>query len=343
MTRYSTIVESMIVWSCRFFRSFVLSLLLVVLGSVAWGQNSAGGGTETTQSSPEGAGQAEVPATHEGAKVESVESIERPLPDIPALMHEVEIRQRESEKLLKNYLYREVATAQQSDGHGGLKKTETKEYDVFWLNGVQVHKLVKKDGKELSAEEQKKESDRIDKEVAKAKERRTKAEAKGQETDSNGHEEITVSRFLELGSFTNPRRLRLADRDTIAVDYAGDPKAKTRNRSEDVVRDLAGTVWVDEQDHVISRLEGHLLNTFKIGGGLLVNIQKDTNFAMDQKKINDEVWLPAKIDARGAARAMLFFKFNGSIRVVSSDYRKFKATSTILPVSTENSEDDLPR
>jgi len=328
------------VWSCRFFRSFVLSLLLVVLGSVAWGQNGAGGGTETTQSSPEGAGQAEVPATHEGAKVES---IERPLPDIPALMHEVEIRQRESEKLLKNYLYREVATAQQSDGHGGLKKTETKEYDVFWLNGVQVHKLVKKDGKELSAEEQKKESDRIDKEVAKAKERRTKAEAKGQETDSNGHEEITVSRFLELGSFTNPRRLRLADRDTIAVDYAGDPKAKTRNRSEDVVRDLAGTVWVDEQDHVISRLEGHLLNTFKIGGGLLVNIQKDTNFAMDQKKINDEVWLPAKIDARGAARAMLFFKFNGSIRVVSSDYRKFKATSTILPVSTENSEDDLPR
>ncbi len=28
---------------------------------------------------------------------------------------------------------------------------------------------------------------------------------------------------------------------------------------------------------------------------------------------------------------MLFFSFNGNIRVVDSDYRKFKATSTILP------------
>ena len=326
------------VLSRLFVRSFVLLLLLMVFGSVGQGQNAAGGGAETTQSSPEGAGQADASAT--GV---TVEAPDQPLPDIPGLMHEVEIRQRESEKLLKNYLYREVATTQESDGQGGLKKSETKEYDVFWLNGVQVHKLVKKNGIELTAEEQKKESDRIDKEVAKAKERRTKADAKGQETDSHGHEEITVSRFLELGSFTNPRRLKLADRNTIAVDYAGDPKAKTRNRSEDVVRDLAGTIWVDEQDQVISRLEGHLLNTFKIGGGLLVNIQKGTNFAMEQKKINDEVWLPTKIDARGAGRAMLFFKFNGNIQVVSSDYRRFKATSTILPLSTESSEEDLPK
>ncbi len=53
--------------------------------------------------------------------------------------------------------------------------------------------------------------------------------------------------------------------DTIAVDYAGDPKAKTRNRAEDVIRDMAGTAWVDEQDRVLTRVEGHFVNTFKIG------------------------------------------------------------------------------
>ncbi len=46
-------------------------------------------------------------------------------------------------------------------------------------------------------------------------------------------------------------------RDTIAVDFAGDPKAKTRNRGEDVIRDLVGTAWVDEQDKVLVKVQGH--------------------------------------------------------------------------------------
>ncbi len=321
-------------------RSVGLLVVVVGLGSMGWGQTGAG--AESTQASPGAVGQA-APATQDGAKDGAkAETMDRPLPDIPALMHEVETHQKASEAIQKDYLYHEMATAEQSDGQGGVKKTETKEYDVFWLSGVQVQKLVKKDGKELSAEEQKKESERIDKEVAKARERRSKAEGKGQETDSRGHEEITVSRFLELGSFTNPRRVTMNGRDTIAVDYAGDPKAKTRNRTEEVIRDLVGTIWVDEEDRSISRIEGRFLRAFKIGAGLVVNIKQDTSFSMEQRKVNNEVWLPARVDGRGAARAMLFFSFNGSIRVVDSDYRKFKATSTILPVmsTAEESQGD---
>ncbi len=301
-----------------------VGLLVVMVGLASAGQGQTSTGTETTQP----VGQAGTPAaTQDAAKTDAVER----LPDIPALMHEVEAHQKASETIQKDYLYHEVRTAEENDGHGKVKKTETQEFDVFWLNGVQVQKLVKKDGKDLSPDEQKKESDRIDKEVAKAKERRSKAEGKGVETDSHGHEEITVSRFLELGRFTNPRRVEVNGRDTIAVDYAGDPKAKTRNRMEDVIRDLAGTIWVDEEDRSISRIEGRFMHAFKIGGGLLVNIKQDTSFAWEQRKVNGEVWLPARVDGRGSARAMLFFNFNGSIRVVNSDYRKFKATSTILP------------
>ena len=139
-----------------------------------------------------------------------------------------------------------------------------------------------------------------------------------------------MSRLLELGAFTNPRRVQLSGRDTIAVDYAGDPKAKTRNRAEEVIRDMVGTAWMDEQDHVLARVEGHFVNAFKVGGGLVVNIQKDTRFEMEQTKVNDEVWLPAHIEGQGAARVLLFFNFNGSLRAVESDYRKFRTTSTII-------------
>ncbi len=90
---------------------------------------------------------------------------------------------------------------------------------------------------------------------------------KGKESSPRGDDEITVSRLLELGSFTNARRVQMNGRDTIAVDFAGDPKAKTRNRLEDVIRDLVGTAWVDEQDKVLVKVQGHFLNNFKIGGG----------------------------------------------------------------------------
>jgi hypothetical protein len=263
------------------------------------------------------------------------ESAEKPLPDVATLMRKVEGNQRASEALLKDYLYHQMETGEEKDGDGGIKKSETREYDIFWLNGVQVRKLTKKDGKELSPDEQKKESERIDKEVSKAKERRAKADAAGKETDSHGHEEVTVSRLLTLGKFTNPRRVVLNGRATIAIDYIGDPKAKTQNRMEEVIRDLAGTVWIDEQDNTIARIEGHFTNAFKIGGGMLVSVKQGTKFSFEQRKINDEVWLPAGGDGEGSFRALLFMNFNGKIRIVDSDYRKFKATATILPgVST---------
>ena len=110
--------------------------------------------------------------------------------------------------------------------------------------------------------------------------------------------------------------MQLGGRDTIAVDFAGDPKAKTRNRGEEVIRDLVGTAWVDEQDKVLVKAQGHFLNNFKVGAGMVVNIQKGTSFSMEQRKVNDEVWLPALIEGQGAARVLLVFNFNGSVRAV---------------------------
>ena len=263
----------------------------------------------------------------------------RPLPDIPTLMHAVEANQKNSEAIEKNYLFRSTETEQELDSHGGLKKSETRVYEVFWSKGVPVHRLISKDGKAVNADELKKEDEKIDKEAAKANEKRAKADEKGEETDPRGNQVITVSRLLELGSFTNPRRVKLNGRDTIAVDFAGDPKAKTRNRAEDVIRDLVGTAWIDETDRVLAKGEGHFVNSFKIGGGLVANIQKGTSFSFEQRKINDEVWLPEEIEGRGSARALLVFHFNGSLRAVESDYRRFKATSTILPgMSVEEPE-----
>lgn len=256
---------------------------------------------------------------------------DRPLPDISTLMHEVEAHERAVEAIEKDYIYRQDIQFDAMDSHGKIKHTTTGESDIFYIDGVMVEKTLKKDGKDLTDAEKQKEDEKIDKEVKKAQERKARAASKGKETDSNGHEILTVSRILELGSFTNERRISLDGRDTIVLDYAGDPKAKTKDPAEEIIRNLEGTIWVDEQDKALSKAKGRITKDFKIGAGLLFDIKQGTAFEAKNTKINNEIWLPAVIDAQGKMRALLFLTFDGKAHIVDSNYRKFKATATILP------------
>jgi hypothetical protein len=276
---------------------------------------------------------AQTPTSVPAAAAEAAASstvADRPLPDINSLMGQVEAQQKASLKTAKQYIFRSLHTEQDLDSHGTVKKTSTEERENFWVNGVFISKLLSRDGKPLSADELNKQSERIDKRIAEVREREAKAAAESPQKKRDT-EEVTFARFLELGAFSNPRRVTLNGRETIAVDYNGDPKAKTRSLLEGAIHDLAGTVWVDEQDHALVRVEGHFFDDFKIGGGLLADIHKGSTFSAEWTKVNDEVWLPASFAGRGSARIALLINHSGAVESRESDYRKFRASSTILP------------
>ena len=265
------------------------------------------------------------------AQTQAISPAEKPLPEIASLMRQVEANERKAEAIQKDYIYNQENTFEERDSHDAIKKTESRDIEIFWLDGVPVSRTLNKNGKPLSEEERRKESERIDGIVQKARERREKADAKGKETDPRGHDELTFARILELGSFSNPRRELIHGRDTILIDYKGDPRAKTHNYAEGVFRELAGTVSIDEQDQTLQHHEGHFDHDFKVAGGLGVNVKQGTWFKATFLKVNDEVWLPETIEGDGHARYLLFFSLNGHFLAHSSNYRKFKATSTILP------------
>ena len=265
------------------------------------------------------------------AEPSPAQSASRPLPDINSLMQQVEAQEKTSEKTIRKYIYRVTRTEQDLDSHGSVKKSTTEERESFWIDGTFISRLLSRDGKPISGDELKKQNEEIDKRIAAAKERAQEGAAGTAPPKRGSGDEVTFARFLELGAFSNPRRVTLNGRDMIAVDYAGDPKAKTRNLLEGAIHDLAGTVWVDEQDHAMVRIEGHFFDDFKVGGGLLADIHKGSWFESTWTKVNNEVWLPEMFRGKGSARIALFFNHSGSIENRTSDYRKFQATATILP------------
>ena len=249
----------------------------------------------------------------------------RPLPDAATMLRDVEAHQKQLDKIRENYTFHSLQTTRELDSHGNTKKTETEEHEVFFVNGQQVEKLTRKDGKDLSPDQARKEQDRVNKEVIKL--------SKPGYTDPN-QDQITVSRLLQIVKFSNPRRLVLNGRDSIAYDFAGDEHAKTKGRSEDALKKVSGTIWIDEAAHEVARMSATLDENYHLGFGLLASVAKGSNVVFDQGLIRNEAWLPTSIALHLQARALLIagIRADGDIRF--NEYRKFQTDAQQQPGAT---------
>jgi len=255
-----------------------------------------------------------------------------PLPDIQTLLTRARSRYDALESLRKNYICTMTQVADEFSSDGS-KKTHTDEYQAFYVGNTEVLQHVSRDGKPLSDADAKKEQERVDKLVAKLKSHENKP--------AKGEVHLSASGLLKVATFTNPRREMLNGRPTLVFDYTGDPHAEAKDLGEQVMRELAGTLWVDEHDDAIVRLNGTLQKNFNVGGGLLVNIKKGSSFDFNQSLINNEIWFPAEIVWHTHGRFLLIKGFNGDGRETFADYRKLKTSVTILP-GTQVLDNDPP-
>jgi hypothetical protein len=247
------------------------------------------------------------------------------LPDAATMLREVEAHQKQLDKVREDYTFRAVQTTRQLDSSGNTKKVETEEHEVFFVNSHQVQKLVRKDGKDLSPDQARKEQDRVNKEVLKI------TKPGYSDPDKN---EITVSRLLQIVAFSRPRRVRLNGRDTIAFDFAGDPHAKTHGRDEEALKKVSGTIWIDEADREVSRMSATLDENYHVGFGLLASVAKGSNMVFDQALIRNEAWLPTAIALHLQARAFLVAGFRAEIDIRFDQYKKFQTDAVQQPGAT---------
>ncbi len=266
------------------------------------------------------------------------------LPDLKALFKEIDENQKVADKIRENYAGTRVEEETDFEKDGKLKKTEVNEYTFFYLNGDEVSTLVKKDGKPLSDEEQKKENEKTQKEIENIQKRQAKKEAKdgkakeeGQEKKDKDDDDVGIETFLRTCQFVNPRRERFRGQDVLVFDFEPNPEYKPRNLVEKIVHELAGVIWIDEHAHEVARLEAYFVGDFRVAGGLLANLQKGTSFVFEQSYFNNEVWLPTYEEAHVGVRVLLMKGFNVNATTRYSDYKRFnvQTLSTInQPKST---------
>jgi hypothetical protein len=241
-----------------------------------------------------------------------------PLPDIPALLRSVEAHQAELDRAREEYTFRQQQQMTFYDKHGKVRRTEERVSNVFFVHGHPIETLVSKNGKPLNAGDLKKEQDHATKEALKYQN-----QPYGPDKD-----DVTVSRLLAIIRFSNPRRVIESGRPVIAVDFIGDPHAKTHGRNEDAVKKVRGTVWIDEDAREVKRMQAAFDEPLRIGFGLFATVSPGSNFSFEQALIRNEAWLPTKVDARFDGKAALFVGFHVDLNIRFDQYEKFSATTT---------------
>jgi hypothetical protein len=240
-----------------------------------------------------------------------------PLPEPATLVKEIEAHQRRMDELRENYTFHEVTLTDELDTNGAVKGTESEERDVFFVNGYRIARLVKKNGRELSEGDRKSEQHRIDKLIEK-----DMSEPPGHSYNRRG-ENAGVSQILPLMKISNPRRVSLNSRDTLAYDFVGDPHAKAHGLAENAARKIAGTVWIDETDREVARLEARFDDNFRIGGGFLASIRKGTSLIFEQSRLGQGLWMPTVSEVHLSARELLVKGVRQNIHIKDFDFRRF--------------------
>ncbi len=246
-------------------------------------------------------------------------SIGTSLPPIPQFLEQVRQHQRQLDKARESYTFRELRTIRQLRSDGGVKKEEKSEFNVFFVNGHLVQKLVRKDGVALAGDGEAQETAHVLRKIKQA-----------QETPPgdplNHRHEVSVSRLLAIERFSNERRVTMDNRPMIALDFMGDPRVDTHGVAEEASKHLSGTLWIDEKDQQVRRVQARLETSFHVELGL-VSLDKGSSFVFEQKIVNNEVWLPTGALLRVEAHAALLLGYHIEVTIADDQYRRFSTSA----------------
>lgn len=248
---------------------------------------------------------------------------DQPLPDIQALLKEVQLNQDRVEEILEGYTFNETTIAREIAKDGSVLEKEAETNQITYYKGTPIRRMIEKNGKPLSEKDQQKE----DKDVAERVEDLEKKIAKQQQKNGPPEEgqRVSIAEVLRASSLVNPRRERFRGRDVIVFDFEPNPNFDYKN-ARSILKffgKTAGVIWIDQQDKQVARLEAYLADSFSVGAGLF-KLRKGASFSMEQDRINDEIWLPFSRDINMSARVFLVKGLNFNQTTKFSNYKKFK-------------------
>jgi len=237
----------------------------------------------------------------------------------------------ENWQVARNYTFLERTEERRLDSAGQVKSKDVKTYDVTLLEGSPYERLVERDDHPLPPAEEKKEQEKLEKSIA-DRMKETPAERERRIADyekRRKREQETMHEVAEAFDFKIAGQERVDGREVWIVDAEPRRDYHARSRDAKILPHVRGRLWIDQKTFDWVKLDAMVIDSVT-WGLFLVRLDKGAHIAIDETRVNDEVWLPRWISITASARLGIFKQLRVQQETTYRNFRKFQTDSRIV-------------
>jgi hypothetical protein len=214
-----------------------------------------------------------------------------------------------------HYTYIERDEDRRRNSAGRVTSEDVDVSKTILVNGVPFDQLVERNGRPLSAAEerkQKREADKLKRETP--QERAQRLRAQEEETASIVREVPKAFDFQIIGEEA------VNGRPAYILQATPHPGYHAQGKYGSMFPKVAGKLWVDKQDLGWIKVEGQVIHPLSMGV-FLVRLLRGSQIKMEQTRVNDGIWMPERVEVQAVAK-IFFLKSLSIDRVMAfSDYK----------------------
>jgi hypothetical protein len=232
---------------------------------------------------------------------------------------------------MKDYTCIARQTYRNLDSSGQVKSEKTDEWETVVIYGEPHRRMLKRDGKPLSPQDESKEQEKLDQAVAK-REQETPEQRVRREADHEKEREKDREFLREVPDLFDFKMLaeeKIDGHDVWVILATPKPGAQPKHGDAKPLLKVQAKVWIDKAEYQWVRLEAETTATISFGL-FIARLNPGAKLIFEQTRVNDDVWLPKRQVVRGAARLGLVKKLAGEEETTWNNYRKFQVESKVV-------------
>jgi hypothetical protein len=201
-----------------------------------------------------------------------------------------------------HYTYQERDERRRRDSEGRLRSEDVTITRTILVQGVPFDQLVEHNGKPLAADEERKQSQKLDQLKRETPEQRAERVRKREEED------ISVVRELPKAfDFQLVGEEVVKGRPAYVLQATPHPGYQPQGKYGKMFSKVEGRLWVDKQDLGWIKADGQVIQPFSMGL-FLVRLLSGSHITMEQTRVDNGIWMPQRIEVRATAK--VFFVKN---------------------------------
>jgi hypothetical protein len=215
----------------------------------------------------------------------------------------------------RSYSYTERDVGRHLDASGVLQSEEVDVSKTIFVNGDPFQDLVEHNGAPPTANEARKQMEKLLK-----RQTETKAE-RAARLENEKADRAFVTEVVDAFNFRLVGEEVINGRPAYVLDVTPRSGFAPRNKRAKMFSKVAGKLWVDKEDFGWPQANGRVIEPFFMGF-LVARVQKGSQIEFTQTRVAEGLWLPSLVRIAAHAKILFIKSYDMDAVITYSDYQK---------------------